>query len=180
MADPIQDLARELKAVKSVGQAREAGRAALKYLADARGRVESGDGPYQGKAAYRDIDAPAAAIQRSLDALPSDGQKPVDARLWATLSMDIQRGWINVAGIEGGAGARVTFREGLSILADAIADAPRVFVQTAGKIVGTTLNEAGKAAGGAVGGILGGIGLPGLVLIAVVVAVVVFSRKVAL
>jgi hypothetical protein len=95
---------------------------------------------------------------------------PVDPQSWERARRQIERAYVEVSGIEGAAGASVNVEaQAVQILADAIADAPRVFGQT----VGGALNAAGTAAGQLGGGLLSGLGFVGVIVLLLVVVLVV-------
>jgi hypothetical protein len=166
MAAEIATLARTLNLVESVGQAKAALRAGL---AEAEyGVLISEDLSWLSSPTTDEAKSTLAIDQAQLSGelglLGSfDDGSPVDPTTWARQRRAVERVYIDVSGIEGVTGAlrRVSF---IDTLGQAIADAPRVFGEAAGKV----LEGAGQAVGGLGSGFFSGLGVLGtLVLIAI-------------
>ena len=174
MADRITLVARELNRVKSAGEARAA-------LNAARAEVDRGlalaprlsrwssPTPQQAQDTLIMLRGALAAELRLIEAMAATSG--VDAATWARQRRQVERVYVEVAGIEGVLG-ELDRIDVASILGEAIRGAPKLV----GKVLGEVTNEAGKAAGGLGGGILSGIGLAGIVLVAVVLVVVLKVR----
>ncbi len=100
------------------------------------------------------------------------------AREWSQKRRLVDRAYHTVAGVEAAADWTPT-TSNWTILADSIAEAPGVALQTAGKAVGAVAKEAGNAAGGLLGGVFSGLG-PMLSVVLVAVAVFYLRAKVRL
>jgi hypothetical protein len=91
-----------------------------------------------------------------------------------------KRAYVVIAGIEGAAGYRPS-TSNLSLLLDALEDAPRLFTEQLGRalgkvaeVAGEVAAEAGAGVGRALGGLGKGLGLSGALTVIIVVAVVAF------
>lgn len=174
MADRMQLVARELNRVQSVGEARAA-------IAAAEGELRVGYAAARGLSAFS-VPSPeeaSANLATLKGALAGElrtmshraAQDPVDPTSWPRTRRQIERTYIEVAGIEGTAGA-VSRINVAGILGDAILGAPKVF----GRAVGDVVGEVGSAAGSLGGGFLGGLGMPGILLLALVAGVLLLGR----
>jgi hypothetical protein len=170
-ADRMQTVARALNQVASVGQERAAltaARAELDRGAELASGLNSWTSPTVDQA-YDTIALQRAALDAEARALSSSADdSPIDAINWPRVRRQIERSYVEVSGIEGAAGAVDAIDVG-GILADAIADAPRVF----GEAVGSALRGAGEVAGKAGAGALAGLGVLGVLVLVVVVVLAV-------
>jgi hypothetical protein len=170
MADRIVAVSRALNDVGSVGQARAAIAAAQNELdvglelAPTLSLFSTPD-PDE---AIGEINILRAALAGEIFAMGSmaDDQH-VDAATWDRARRQIERTYVEVSGIEGTSGAVARIRVG-EILADAIANAPRVFAEA----VGETVAGAGRIVGSAGGGLLSGLGFVGVLVVIIVAALV--------
>jgi hypothetical protein len=171
VADRIALVARELNKVASAGQARAAISAARTELA--RGlalapQLSPFSTPDPGEA-YQTLAVLRTALDtedRGLSAQAADS--PVDAQAWSRARREVERVYIEVSGLDGVVG-QLDRVDVISILANAIADAPRVF----GEGVGQVVAGAGEVVGSAGAGILSGLGVVGVVVLVVVVVVLI-------
>lgn len=158
-------IATELNRVKSVGQARAAVGGILKVASATYPIV-----PKIGNAALRDssrkaLDTARATVEGWYPKLGTSLTSPVDAGIWASTRKAIERLNVEIAGIEGAASYKPQ-TSNLTILSDAISEAPGVFAKQAAKVVNIATKAAGDVASGALSGVFGGLGVWGLVLIA--------------
>jgi hypothetical protein len=118
-----------------------------------------------------------AALDAELRTIGSQSDdSPVDPQSWARARRQVERAYIEVSGIAGAAGAQLDVdAQAGQILADAIADAPRVFAQGVGEVVGGV----GRVVGQAGGGFLSGLGLLGVLVLIAVVALVIRAKGIA-
>lgn len=171
MADRIALVARELNKVASAGQARAAISAARTELArglELAPQLSPFSTPDPGEA-YQTLTMLRAALDsedRGLSAQAADSA--VDAQAWQRARRQVERVYVEVSGLDGVVG-QVDRVDVLSILGNAIADAPRVF----GEGVGEVLQGAGNVVGQAGAGILSGLGIVGVVVVIVVVVLLV-------
>lgn len=128
MADRIADVARALNRVASAGQARAAVAAAQDELA--RGMSLATDlsifttpNPAQARDTLNIDLAALAGELRAMD--PQADTDAVNPTGWARCRRFIERGYIDVSGIEGQLGAQAAIDVG-AIIWDAVRDAPRV------------------------------------------------------
>lgn len=167
----MQTVARALNGVASVGQERAALAAARAEL-DRGAELVSGLSIYSSPTvdqAYDNVTLLRGAIDGEVRGLSaSSDDSPIDVVSWPRVRRQIERCYVEVSGIEGAAGAVASIDVG-GILADAIADAPRVF----GAGVGTIVRTAGETVGQAGAGVLGGLGVIGVVVLVVVVVLAV-------
>ena len=170
----MTSVARALNLVRSVGQERAAIGAAQAEIQRGMGEVGqlssySSPTPEQ---AEGNLAIYAAALDGELRALGSSADdSPVDDGTWARVRRDIERSYVEVAGVDGVIGALDSIDVG-GILLDAIKNAPGVFAEAVGEAAGTVLKAAGQAAGKGVGGIFSGLGLVGTVVLVLVLLVV--------
>lgn len=173
MADVVALVARELNGVSSAGQARAAIISAEKHLdygATLTGSLSTWSSPTTDEAneTLTMLRAALDAELRTIGGQSNDSE--VDPQSWARARRQVERAYVEVSGIEGAAGASLDVQtQSVAILADAIADAPRVF----GNAVGSVLNAAGTAAGQVGGGFLSGLGVVGVLVLVVVVVLLV-------
>jgi hypothetical protein len=176
VADIIALVVRELNAVESAGQARAA-------IASAEQHIDYGVGVSRSLSTFSTPSPEEAqntlailrgALEGELRTFGSQADdSPVDPQSWARASRDVQRVYVEVSGIEGAAGASLAAQEQApQILADAIADAPRVFARGVGEVV----SGVGQVAGQVGAGFLSGLGLTGVLVLIVVAALVLRGR----
>jgi hypothetical protein len=176
VTDIVAIVSRELNAVASAGEARAAIASAERHLEYGYTLIPSLN--------MWSIPTPNEAgdtltlLRGALDAeirtmgSQADGSQ-VDPQSWARARRQVERAYIEVSGIAGAAGAQLDVdAQAGQILADAIADAPRVFGEAVGDIVGGV----GRAAGAAGGGFLAGLGFLGVLVLIAVVALVLRAR----
>lgn len=171
MADRIALVSRELNRVASAGQARAAIGAARRELDRGLAMVpdlSAWSTPDPGEA-YSNLALLRAAIDGEDRGLAAQAAgSPVDPQAWQRARRQIERVYVDVSGLDGVVG-QVDRVDVIAILGDAIADAPRVFGETVGQVVG----EAGKVAGQAGAGLLSGLGFVGVFVLVVVVVVLI-------
>ncbi|MFL5381298.1 MAG: hypothetical protein ACJ8GN_02105 [Longimicrobiaceae bacterium] len=176
MAERIALVVRELNKVASAGQARAAVNAALAELARGTDMVPDlspWSTPDPGEA-YSTLTLLRGALDgeaRGFSAQADDSQ--VDPQAWSRARRQVERAYVEVSGIEGAAGAAAAV-DPIAILADAIADAPRVL----GNAVGQIAAGAGQVVGSAAGGILAGLGVVGILVVAAVIFLALRSKGV--
>jgi hypothetical protein len=173
MPDVIALVVRELNAVASAGQARAAIVSAethLDYGASLTGSLSMWSSPTTDEA-NETLSMLRGALDAELRTIGSQADdSEVDPQSWARARRQVERAYVEVSGIEGAAGASLDVQiQAPSILADAIADAPRVFGHAAGEVLGA----AGAAAGQIGGGFLSGLGVVGVIVLVVIVVLVV-------
>lgn len=170
MADRIATVEHALNDVASVGQARAA-------LAAANAELDRGFAmipdlnfltvPTEEEATNNlSIYRPMLAAELRLLA-PSADDSPIDGATWARTRSEIERVYVEVAGIEGVTGAANAIDVG-QILLDAITGAPHVI----GQVIGDVAAGGGKAAGGLLGGLFAGAGIIGTLVIIVIVVLI--------
>lgn len=174
MADVIQDVARELNRVKTVGEARAAAGAALRYVGgQTYPALELVDNGTLAKSLRRQLDAARVGVETAYARLPSVSNWNVDDATWKPTRTAIERLYIEAAGVHGAAGYKPT-----APFSAYFADSTKAVTKVVGETVASVANVAGQAAGGLTGGLLGGLGLQGIVLIAAGVFVYMrFFRK---
>lgn len=158
----MQEVARTLNRVKTVGQARAAAGAALTYVGqNTYPALERADIPGElERSLRRQLDAARASLESAYKGLPAVSSWTLDGTTWAPARKAIERLYIESAGVEGAAGykPRTTFAEALA--------APLKEVTAAvGKGVAEAANLVGNAAGSAIGGAAGGLGLYGVLVV---------------
>jgi hypothetical protein len=174
MADPLALVARELNQVSSVGEEHAAIQSALariSYGLSIAGYLSTWSSPTPQQATDTLLILQSALEGEARAASSSADDAPVDPASWARTRRDIERAYVEVSGVEGAAGVQTAI-DPVAILADAIANAPRVFAEGLGGAVRTV----GEIAGDAGGGFLGGLGVMGALVLALV-AVIVLRTK---
>jgi hypothetical protein len=176
MTDLITQVARTLNDVRSVGQARAALRAALRWIEigiDASAGLSPFAVPTPDQA-RTNLAILRGAISGELGAIQSmDDTGSVDPANWARARRQIERVYAEVYAIEGVLGSLGNV-DLWGILGDAIRGAPRIV----GTAIGEVADAAGDTAGRLGGGILGGLGVPGLLLLALVLILVIGRQAV--
>lgn len=179
MADKIALVTRLLSDVESAGEARAAIASAQRELEFGRSLVGSisrwaSPTPDEASDNLTLLRGALDAELRGFGSQADDSQ--VDPQAWARAQRQIIRVYVDVSGIEGVATASIrTDTQVTDILAEAIADAPRVF----GQAIGAAAAEAGKVAGAAGGGLLSGLGFVGVLVLVLVMVVLLKSRGIA-
>jgi hypothetical protein len=183
MVDTTQrmtQVARSLNAVASVGEERAAlasARATLDYGGQLVPSLSRWASPTPDEAS-NDLATLRGAIDGEDRLLSSMADtQPLDPDSWARARRQIERAYIDVAGIEGAAGAAADV-DVVAILGDAVANAPKVFLGVVGDVAGTVLNTAGQAAGAAGKGFFGALGVPGVIALIVIALLVLRGRGV--
>jgi hypothetical protein len=176
VTDIVAIVSRELNAVASAGEARAAIASAEQHLAYGYSLIPSLSmwsipTPDEAAEILSLLRGALDAELRTMGSQADDSQ--VDQQSWARARRQVERAYIEVSGIAGAAGAQLDVdAQAGQILADAIADAPRVFSQAVGEVIGGV----GRAVGSAGGGFLSGLGFLGVLVLVAVLALVLRSR----